>query len=60
MKSDEELLGAMFDARLKKIEQLEDEIVRLKAELEQPRGDGYNCSNGCAHCCSMHACDCYN
>lgn len=58
--SDEKLLGAMFDARMRKIEQLEDEIRRLKAELDQPRGDGYDCSGGCAHCCSVHRCDCYN
>lgn len=30
MKSDEELLGAMFDARLKKIERLEDEVRELR------------------------------
>lgn len=34
MKSDEQLLGAMFDAQLAKIEQLENEIKALKAELE--------------------------
>jgi len=27
---------------------------------ERWRGDGYGCSGGCAHCCSMHPCDCWN
>jgi hypothetical protein len=25
-----------------------------------PRGDGYDCSGACAHCCGQHPCDCYN
>ena len=44
-------------ALLERIHELEAEIERLKTE---PHGDGYDCSNGCAHCCTMHRCDCYN
>lgn len=22
-----------------------------------PRGDGYDCARGCAHCCSVHTCE---
>lgn len=57
MKSDEELLGAMFDARLKRIKQLEDQVKELEAAAEKSRGDGYDCMNGCAHCCSQHTCE---
>lgn len=39
MRSDNELLGAMYDSRMHKIEQLEDEIVRLKARIAEFEGD---------------------
>jgi hypothetical protein len=37
VRDDEELLGAMFDARLRQIEQLKDEVARLREENRQLR-----------------------
>ena len=52
-----DLQAASTLALVERIHDLEAQVERLSTE---PRGDGYDCSHGCAHCCAMHPCDCYN
>lgn len=52
-----EVAGRRIEELSVYVKQLEDEIKELKERLEKSRGDGYDCLNGCAHCCSQHTCE---